>query len=1196
MSFLDLCTQKIFLKPWSLGSLSLTQSTPSPLEAVASLLLPTLPDCTSLVLSSLPFPSEFWSTRSRALTALSKDAVALLSFSLHTPTVSDSGGDFERLYLHPLVCGVLGVTCIDATCTQERFSDGVFKFFDSSTTLMKKWGVPTFIQPPSHLIVFDFSEKISTESLFTSSLFGKDARRVHIIRASSFRDDIKLLRQGVRYAISSLEADIILQLLEDFRATAVAGGDAQIVASKSQQQDDPDAPSSSSSSSPFVGRLSCGVDVSLTAGLSQVSVVMGTAKRRLHARLLRRRGEAALLIGSHIDAIDNFEKAIKAAKASTDILGLALIEEGHAAALYRKEIALNPSKLRVGFLPEVAAAMREAVQQAEIASVSSDIQSAFLGVGSLHVVMRLRLANLLLIMAAHSSPSLLPKEVSRWIILSGEMCENNKSALSSASLDFQVNQVYNEEEEGGGGGGDAATKVKHTNKLIQYRELRESASTSMMNLNGGGGGGTQSTSSSSAMLYPATSLPKTTPSSTSLLATQDSHSVAPSGLSIFSEISECLGKASILCATSVRPLPQQIRCILLTCRLASQMGLRRKADVLLLRAARLLRSLQSGLPQDMDAAFRDEDEKGSTTNKPPRGGCVYAAAVEMQPLSSLPLVNSIQEEIFRSSSSSSSAADVYSLGQIDWPWPWIHSSCMIATQSLPLPIRSCAPSILSASLTLAALRGMTTTEKLHAAELSSTTTTTLTSTTTSIPLVGLRGGCLQTQSLRRAAIADFFQSGEFTLVLSLLGEDIFEDSGEIDPKHVEPHDQVIRLPTSSRMLRSLPTYSNMDLEKVHVNVSDALISSKTHYESFSLTNDEQGQVHSSLSTSLATAILADSRSTLHSSLFHRNSCVGAAGSLHNPVGVLLSSLLIGFRVDGQMSMSSARASLLILSSLNETSKALVHHSLYGSCCSTSKDLSLIPSFDRIHQLSSKVDKSRPTPSPPPSPSISQSLYVSSSCTRSYFKPLLRLKAKMKELCTSKLGCTEEGSDLDLSHVSSRTLTSSDGVVVFRGGGGGGGEKTASNPSSSSMMMIKNSSSFSFGMGSVDEGGGGGNNAEDQGSPGVYATPRLISGQGFEVWKCRDLITSLIDYISSSAGIMKHEEEILLNDSKVLPAPSSSSGTLASSPEKEDFKTRRRRLSNSNLNSSSSTSSSTNPPPFVTAELPLIHGTSWLQIS
>ena len=1137
MSIVDLCTQKILLTPWSLSTLS--PPTPSPLEAVASLLLPVLPECTSLVLSSLPFPSEFWSTRSRALAGLPKDATAMLSFTLHAPTVSDSG-DFERLYLHPLLCGVLGVTCIDSAATQGRVVDGISAFFDASKSIMKKFGIPTFLLPPAHLLVFDFSnDDQSTESILSSDKLGRDARsRVHVVRVGSSSASLQLLvDEDIKRAISALEVDVILQLLEDFRATAAAGGDAQIVASKTQQLDDPEGVKQQIKNNPFVGRLSGGVDVALTVGLSQVSVVMGTAKRRLHARLLRRRGEAALLIGSYVDALDNLDKASKAAKASIDELGLALIDECRAAALYRKELALNPRSRTTVYQQDVVSSLREAVVHAETAASSTELLSSFIGVGSLQVVMRLRLADYIL-MTTQSTPSHLPREVSRWMALSGEGV-SVKQALVTASLDFDTDEEEEEEE--------GIEKVSNKNKSIRYVELRGLSSTMSKMNNAGERCQPFSTISTAASLHTSTS-PSSSSSSTPSNAALEVSPSSISGLSPFSEISDCLAKSSILCATSVRPLSQQIRCILLTCRLTSQIGLRRKAEVLLLRAARLLRSLQTGLPLDVESAFP------STTGNNYTGGCVYAAAVEMQPISSLPLMSSIQDENFHDSfslpPSSSLLSSEVSEGHVKWPWPWIHSSCMIATQALPLSLRSCAPSVISASLTLAAFRSMT----VGSNDIKTSLSTSLSTTTPTLQL-GLRGGCLQTQSLRRAAIADLFQSGEFALVLSLLGEDILEscdDQNQVGEQHI---DQVIRLPSSSRMLRSLSPGLT-----AHVNDADDLLSCETSGKHSCIISS------SSAATSLATSILSDSRSTLHSSMFHRNACIRASVDVKNPVGVVTASLLYGFRIDGHMSISTAKASLIVLSSLFKTSESLAQHSHYGSCRRTSRDTMTLASRS-IHSRSRRENVC-----------ITRGLFFSSPCSSSFRKYFLLLMRRVQEMASKVALEVSHAEEVDLDQTSS-SLSSSAGVLM----------------STSSSSLIKNSSSFSFsgGSSSVDDGING--NIDDQGSPGVYATPRLLSGQGFEAWRYSDLLSAIVKYIATSTGIRDTEDNTTdsSSSSSTVPpvVPSLASSTMNSSRMLSDESRRRRRSSSS----TSSTNPSLLPAPFVTAELPSIYGTSWLLI-
>jgi hypothetical protein len=983
----DLLQQKILIKPWNLQSLH--PSLPSPLEAIASLLLPTLPDCTSLSLSSLSFPPDFWTTRFKTLSSLSRDSFSLLSFSLHIPTVSDTS-DFERLYLHALLCGVIGITCIDDNVIEESLLTDITKFFESSKILMKRWGVPTFLQPPCHLIIFDFRKDQTETDFLSSHKIGQDSRRVHLVKAST-------TKIGIVSAISALEVDIILQLLEDYRATATAGGDAQIVAPKGQLNSDTIV-----SSSAFIGRLSCGVDVALTTGLSQVSIVMGTAKRRLHARLLRRRGEAALLIGSHADAIDNFDKASKAAKASSDDLGLALIYEGRAAALYRRSLSVT-SLTSMIFLQEVASSMREAIQHADSASTSLDISNSFLGMGSLQVLLRLRLANYLLF-SLHNSGTMFPKEITRWMSQNGERSGCLES-LIKASLEFEA-------------------RGKSQDGYFHYNELRKLSSISGLQRD-----------------KTEVIINKSTISSSENITTSD-------GFLPFTEFGELLAKASILCATFVRPISQQIKCILLCGRLATQAGLRRKAEVLLLRASRLLRSLQTGLPPDVDK------ELGlfKSTSQTKRGGCVYAAAIQMQPLISLNNPSNLEDM---------SQEEEYD--QLSWPWPYIHSSCMVSTQSLPLPVRSCSPSVLSASLTLSLLHG-------------------------NESLTNFNGGCLNTSSLRRSAIADMFQSGELTIVLSLL-------TNEMNRK--ETLEDFIRLPSSSRMLTLFSTKNYEILPTLGI---ESLERTSTHNSSIS-----------SLTSSLITEILSNTQTTLHTAIWHRNACVNAIG-LNNPLGLMFSILLFGFRVDSFMSISIAQSSLLLLSTLSETALLLSKHSFEKSTCCSITDSSAADEQDIL----------------------SQNFMSVSPCPLFYKKYLSNVRKELQKYCTL--------------HV---------------------------NDSKTSISSSSSSSSSSVAFGTSDD-----IDIDNQGSPGAYASPRLVNGQGFEVWKFQDLVKSISDYLISSNDILEDTSNIKskMSDIKAGPIMSESLKILGT-----DTVQPQRRISISTIPSAT----------FVTAELPTIHGSSWL---
>jgi hypothetical protein len=117
------------------------------------------------------------------------------------------------------------------------------------------------------------------------------------------------------------------------------------------------------------------------------------------------------------------------------------------------------------------------------------------------------------------------------------------------------------------------------------------------------------------------------------------------------------------------------------------------------------------------------------------------------------------------------------------------------------------------------------------------------------------------------------------------------------------------------------------------------------------------------------------------------------------------------------------------------------------------------------------------------------------------------------------------------------------------------------------------SSSSFAFGTSDD-----IDIDDQGSPGVYASPRLVSGQGFEVWKFQDLIKSITDYLISSICTFGDSSypQLHISDMKAGPISSESCKVL-------DTLQTQRRISTSTIPSAA----------FVTAKLPTIHGSSWL---
>ena len=105
------------------------------------------------------------------------------------------------------------------------------------------------------------------------------------------------------------------------------------------------------------------LDAGLSAGIGGVAAVTGAIRRRFSARLLKHRADIHLALGTAAEALDCADRAVRMLRNTGDALFLGLAHESRAAALVATHAATNALRQRceVPFLPEVAAALRDAV-------------------------------------------------------------------------------------------------------------------------------------------------------------------------------------------------------------------------------------------------------------------------------------------------------------------------------------------------------------------------------------------------------------------------------------------------------------------------------------------------------------------------------------------------------------------------------------------------------------------------------------------------------------------------------------------------------------------------------------------------------------------------------------------------------------------------------------------------------------------
>jgi hypothetical protein len=130
----------------------------------------------------------------------------------------------------------------------------------------------------------------------------------------------------------------------------------------------------------FSGARAFGVDTALEAGVSATGAALGVVRRRLAARLQKRRGDAALLVGAAGEARAAYERAARGARGTGDALLGALVAEASAgAALGQWCVSACRPWGEAPFLPEVAEALSEAVGAAAAAAAAPELGDAWPG-------------------------------------------------------------------------------------------------------------------------------------------------------------------------------------------------------------------------------------------------------------------------------------------------------------------------------------------------------------------------------------------------------------------------------------------------------------------------------------------------------------------------------------------------------------------------------------------------------------------------------------------------------------------------------------------------------------------------------------------------------------------------------------------------------------------------------------------------
>lgn len=725
----------------------------------------------------------------------------------------------------------------------------------------------------------------------------------------------------------------------------------------------------------FSGPKGCGIDVGLTAGLSQMSIVMGGARRRLQARLLKRRGDDALLAGSHLDAFEFYDKAYKGAKAATDELALSLISEARAAAHLLKwcvdnsNASFTATPADAPYLPEVSALMRESIFHADAACAQPEIKAAFEGIYGLAVSLRVKLGNYVL-----GNPAL-PRSMSAPMVQRGEVpCSANTvapvlSAVVAAGW-AQAAATRRQPRSSSEAASQPAVVMWPSSAALASNIAKQSSVSTAVKQTSGGISSiiTQPLSSVSDKIIGSSSNNGNSGIVKDLDREKDAMPLA--------EILECISACSVYSAL-IRPATHQSRCLLQAAGLAYRAGLRRKGEVFMLRAARLLRSMQHSLPSDwlgqfggqpepLDSSFNSE---GFTSSSKPGGtmtpdlsstsainerrrparsdrccaGCAYTAALAMQPL--LALASSPSATGFTPQSSSA------------WPWPWVHSSCMVAPRSLPLAVRLCSPAELAACIAISASGGIG---------------NGLDATHDSAAPAGIQGSGLMASAsasdaiprteLQRLAIIDLYQSGDLIAAAAVAmssmqhGSTKTADDGSKsspDASSSTLHLRNITLPSSSSILRSGTTvifYQSSGDERLTPQTGSGGSRAGPVVES-----DEAR----ACAAHIAHVLVADASSvSILASLWHKNAALlaacgsaslgitvktaGKAGSADAPVpmsspSVLLFSLLCGFRLSPSMTRSGVQACALVLHALKTTSAHAGVHAASGSCSASRAD-------------------------------------------------------------------------------------------------------------------------------------------------------------------------------------------------------------------------------------------------------------------
>lgn len=325
-----------------------------------------------------------------------------LELELGVPRYPDTADADACLASRSVIRGVIGL-CDGGVHAEDELLSAIRAARAAAQRIHRGHGPPGTLAPSLAIFVFRATE----QQLERAAAFGPDVR--FVTSAASASDPSLALH--LRVLVADFSASVVRQL--DAEASALqrledsgqppleAGGGSGATAGTDSPATSaaPSAASAPRSAPPAIGSGGL-IDLGLSSGLGSFGLALGALRKRWAGRVAVRRAEVLLCLCAPLDALDALDRAGKALRASApDALFLGFAELLRSAALVQRARYFGRDGRSVPtppppapFLPDAAAALRDAIAFFDSAAALPDVGGASDAVVQLALGTRLMLA------------------------------------------------------------------------------------------------------------------------------------------------------------------------------------------------------------------------------------------------------------------------------------------------------------------------------------------------------------------------------------------------------------------------------------------------------------------------------------------------------------------------------------------------------------------------------------------------------------------------------------------------------------------------------------------------------------------------------------------------------------------------------------------------------------------------------------